>query len=483
MGAAFLSLAPFLCLAVQQHTSREALPGRALVCRLSGGEISSTPHPYSWLKDATLYTAQRLFGEAWSPPNTLSYEPFLERARLQREQDRDASARLALGGYVMARLVDKLLALDNDPESLEGFRWQLEAVRRHVGELPSDSPETAHLAGVVEAVPLEGRPGPSLWMSLTAYAYFLEHEGRLEEALEMVKLAARSQGTNTSPRDFASYALSAGRLNRLLARWETATACYSSAEEAGTSVGDHASALRGRLGRGAVQRGLGNLPLAREVAESVVRDAAALDLRDEQAMGYADLSAACSLQGLRLEELQANYHAFRLASDPSLRMRILGNMGIGLFEIQAYDAARLAFQIVIDSDSKLLDRANAALELMDLESFLGNRVAFERCRAAVTQIRDRLPPSAATDYHFKLGTGLARFGQTGRARESLEQALALAEEHRLNTWYFKIEKALEQLSQLQNNEPQHTEVAASSHPAVVEDVMLSLQEYAAAARM
>jgi hypothetical protein len=140
-----------------------------------------------------LFTPQRLFGEAWSPPNTLSYEPFLERARLQREQDRDASARLALGGYIMARLVDKLLVLENDAESLEGFRWQLEAVRRHIGELPGDSPETAHLAGVVDAVPQQGPPTSSLWMSLTAYAYFLEHEGRLEEALDLLKRARRGR--------------------------------------------------------------------------------------------------------------------------------------------------------------------------------------------------------------------------------------------------------------------------------------------------
>jgi tetratricopeptide (TPR) repeat protein len=428
-----------------------------------------------------LFTPQRLFGEAVLQPNTLSYEPFLERARLQREQDRDASARLALGGYVVARLVDKLLVLTNDAELAEAFRWQLQAVRRHVGELPGDSPETAHLAGVVAAVPEQGPPLSSLWMSLTAYAYFLEHEGRLEEALEVIMLAARSQGTNTSPKDFAAYALFAGRLNRLLARWETASACYSSAEEAGISVADHASALRGRLGRSAVQRGLGNLPLAREMAESVVRDASALALSDVQALAYADLGAVCSLQGLRVEELQANYQAFRLASDPSLQMRILGDLGISLLEIKAYDAARLAFQIVIDSNAKLLDRANAAVELMDLESTVGNRVAFERCRNAVSKMRDRLPPSAATDYQFKLGTGLARFGQSARGREALEQALALAEEHRLNTWYFRIEKALEELPQLQPSEPKDQEASGLSHPPVVEEVMLGLREYSAAA--
>jgi tetratricopeptide (TPR) repeat protein len=213
----------------------------------------------------------------------------------------------------------------------------------------------------------------------------------------------------------------------------------------------------------------------------VVRDAGDLGLADVQAIAYADLGAVCSLQGLGLEELQANYHAFRLASDPLLRMRILGDIGIGMLRIGAYDAARLAFQIVIDSDAKLLDRANAALELMDLESLVGNRVAFERCRSAAAGLRDRLPPSAATDYQFKLGTGFARFGQTGRAREALQQALALAEEHRLNTWYFKIEKTLEQLSALRTSEPVHHEASESSQPPVVEEVMLGLRQYAAGA--
>ncbi|MGI8817697.1 MAG: hypothetical protein ACR2HW_01025, partial [Gemmatimonadales bacterium] len=174
-----------------------------------------------------MYTPQLLFGEVGTSTNTLTHEPFLERARLQREQEREGSARLALGAYVVARLIDKLLTLGNDAEQLEGFHWQLEAVRRHVSELPGDVSETAHLAGVVSAVAADGKVAPGLWMSLTAYAYYLEHEGRLEEALELLILAARSQGSKTTTADFAAYALFAGRLNRLLARWEAASTCYS----------------------------------------------------------------------------------------------------------------------------------------------------------------------------------------------------------------------------------------------------------------
>ena len=109
-----------------------------------------------------MFTPQRLFGEVGSSPDNLSYEPFLEHARIQREQDRDVHARLALGGYVVARLVDKLLTLSNDAELLEAFRWQLDAVKRHVESLPADAPETAHLAGVVAAVPPGGAVASSL---------------------------------------------------------------------------------------------------------------------------------------------------------------------------------------------------------------------------------------------------------------------------------------------------------------------------------
>jgi tetratricopeptide (TPR) repeat protein len=434
-----------------------------------------------------LYTPQRLFGEVGSSSDILSHEPFLERARLQREQAHEGPARLALGAYVVARLVDKLLSMENDGAALDGFRWQLEAVRRHVEELPVDAPETAHLAGVVAAVPAQGRPSPSLWMSLTAYAYFLEHEGRLEEGLEILTQAARVQGSAAPVQDFTTYALFAGRLNRQLARWDVATSCYGAAEEAATRTGDSVSALRGRLGKGAVHRGQGNYPLARSIAEDVVRDATALELPDAQALAYADLGTIYNFQGLRMEALKAHYQAFRLTRDSLQRMRTLSDLAIDLSEIGAYEAARLAFEIVINSNTSHLVRVNALLELMDLESSVGNRVAFERCRNAIGQTNvmgqtfDSLSPTIATDFQFKLGTGLARFGQLGRAREALQAALALAEANRLNAWYFKIEQALEQLSLRQENELEQQKAVAVSAAPVIDQVMVGLREYAALA--
>jgi tetratricopeptide (TPR) repeat protein len=371
--------------------------------------------------------------------------------------------------------------MGNDGVALDGFRWQLEAVRRHVEELPVDAPETAHLAGVVAAVPAEGRSTPSLWMSLTAYAYFLEHEGRLEESLEMLTLAARSQGPGTPAPDFTAYALFAGRLNRQLARWDVASACYGAAEEAAARIGDSLSMLRGRLGQGAVHRGQGNYPAARTMAESVVREAAELELTDAQALAYADLGSIYSLQGLRLEALEAHYKAFRFSRETPQRMRVLGDLAIGLSEIGAIEPARLAFQIVADSTASLLVRANALLELMDLESVAGNRVAFERCRAAAEEYRSRMSPSMSVDYQYKMGVGLARFDQPGRARTALTTALELAEHHRLNAWYFKIEQALKSLAEAADQQPAIRRASELSEAPAVREMAIGLREYAATA--
>jgi tetratricopeptide (TPR) repeat protein len=418
-----------------------------------------------------------LFGEIGFSSDILNHEPFLERARLQREQERDGSARLALGAYVVARLINKLLTMNADPENLDGFRWQLDAVRRHLSDLPADAPETAHLGAIAAAVSADGGTTAGLWMNLTAYSYFLEHEGRLEESLEILNLATQVQGSDTSPADFAAYALFAARLNRQLARWDSATTCYTAAEEAAVACGDNVSALRGRLGQGAVHRGRGNLPLARDIAESVVRDASKLNLAEVQALGYADLGAVFALQGLKLEELEANYQAFRLTPDAHQRMRTLGDLGSGLFRIGAFQAARLAFELVIDSNTSFVVRANALLELMDLESSVGNRVSFERCRGMIEQAVGRLSPSMATDYQYKLGTGFLRFGQPARSKTAFSAALELAERHQLNAWYFRIEESLTQLTECRE-QPAPAMIPDLSETPAIRQMEMGLREFA-----
>src|SRR3954469_976642 len=454
--------------------------GRPLCGPRRAAILAVPPRAQQNTEGNSLYTPQRLFGEVESSSDILTHEPFLERARAQREQADDGSARLALGAYVVARLVDKLLLLASGPENIEAYRWQLEAVRRHVSDLPPDAPESAHLAGVVGAIPGDGRMQPSLWKNLIAYAYFLEHDARLEESLEVLSLAARAQGGQISAGDFAAYALFSGRLNRQLARWSAATRCYAAAEESAASAREAVSRLRGRLGRGMVHRGQGNFPAARALLDTVLTAATELGLREVQGLAYAEAGVLYGLQGLRLESLEAHYRSFQLTDDPVERMRILGDLAVGLIEIGAYDVARIAFEIVAHSEARVLVRINAALELMSLEARVGNRVAFERWRAVVQEQRNNMSPSMTVDYNFKLGNGLVLFGQTKRAHLFLTTALQLAEQHKLNAWYFKVEDALRNLAEAKATPAASTAVPALEDATSLRRIEMSLRDYAAA---
>jgi tetratricopeptide (TPR) repeat protein len=314
-----------------------------------------------------------------------------------------------------------------------------------------------------------------------AYAYFLEHEGRLEEALEVLSLATRTYGDGITAADFASIALFAARLNRLLARWTIATSCYTVAEEAAKDADDCMMQLRARLGRGAVLRGTGNFPMARAIGEEVMRAAAEANLPEMQAMAYTDLGAVYSVEGKKVECVQANYRAFVLTEDPLQRMRILGDIALTLMELGVFDVARLAFDIVIESNASFVVRTNAMLELMAMEAATGDRIAFQRRRAEVEGLVERMPPSMLADFHYKAGVGLARFGQLARARALLKAGLAHSEAHRLNAWYFRFDRTLAELSEGGGREPElATDADWSSSPALSE-VAVGLREYASSA--
>ena len=433
--------------------------------------------------ERTLYTPQQLFDEFGSSADVLAHAPFLERARIEREHSREFPARLALGAYVVARLVDRLLSGLEGVEAQEGFAWQLAAVRRHLADLPADAPESAHLRGIADAVPGDPVPTPALRLCLTAYAYFLDHEARLDEALDVLGLASRAYGTSVPPAEFAALALFAGRLNRLLARWGAANTCYQRAEDAAASHSDVVTVLRSRLGRAAVVRGQGNLPLSRSMAQDVARRAEQASLREVEAMAWADLGVVLELQGSLEESVQAKYRAFQLTEDSLSRMRVLGDLGVSLLQLRAHASARLAFEIVASSETSFMVRTNAVLELMDLESASGNRMAFERRRAQAESSRERMPPSMVADFHFKAGVGMARFGRHKRANEFLTAGLHFAEEHRLNVWYFKFERELKALEAMEATEARQPELAtpATVESPVVEEVAVGLREYALSA--
>jgi tetratricopeptide (TPR) repeat protein len=424
------------------------------------------------------FSADRLFGPPVPPYSLAEHSPFLERAA--REGD-EGSAALALTAYATGRLLDRWLVRPR-ARAADELGQELENIQTDLHDLPQEDPETACLSRILGEIDLKSAAAPALGKELLAYAAFLEQQGRLEEALEATALAGHAFGPDIGPGDFASCALTAGRLNRLLARWAAAVTCYEAAERTGRESGDLVAALRGRLGCGAVARGRGNLPEARRIAEAVREEARAINLPQVQALACGDLAAAYSEMGQPIEALQADYEMFRLHPDPNHRMRTLGNVGLDLLQLGWHDAARTAFTIVLRSDSKLTVRLNALLELMALESAVGDQTAFERHHRVAEAARDQMPPSMQVDFLSKAAFGRKRFGQPTTAKAALTEAQVLAAAHGLHAWSFRIERALldfDAAGGLALPEPSATPRRDSP---VVREVAAGLEAYAAASR-
>ncbi|MGE0351864.1 MAG: hypothetical protein AB7I33_02090 [Gemmatimonadales bacterium] len=422
-----------------------------------------------------------LFPRPASQEDAIDYAPFLTRARAAREHGEDAAARVALGAYLVARLVARQLALGDTEDELEGFRWQLDSTRRFLRDLPDGQPEVAHLAGVLEAVTSDpGVRATAMRMALTAYAYYLEHESRLDEALDVLQLSAGTYSVGIPEVEATTYGLFVGRLNRMLARWDDANRGYRVAESAGTVIQDRPAVLLAHIGQANVLRGQGNLPSARERLEAVIREARGDELTEVAGRAWFDLAVVFSRQGQVVDELHAQYMALKLLRDPVQRTRVLGDMGVSLRRLGAYDASRRSFQLVLSSDASVVIRTNAILELMELESAVGNRLAFERYRQEARFFEDRMPPSMAIDYRYKVGLGLVRFGKEVRARAMLREALSLSEEHRLNEWYFRVDRVLRNLGVCVEGVAETTTTDAVEAPVVAE-VSAGLLELATAA--
>jgi hypothetical protein len=423
-------------------------------------------------------SADHLFRPPAPPYSLAEHSPFLERAARERDAGRAA---LALAAYATGRLVDRWLARSSALAADE-LGQELENIQTHLHELPQQDPETAYLSRILEEIDLELTAAPGLGKELLAYAAFLEQQGCLEEALEATALAGRAFGPGIGPGEFAECALTAGRLNRLLAHWPAAVTCYEAAERTGRERGDLVAALRGRLGRGAVARGRGNLPAARQIAEAVREEARALNLPRVQALACADLAAACSELGQPFEALQADYETFLLHPDSDHRMRTLGNVGLDLVQLGWHDAARTAFTIVLRSDTTATVRLNALLELMALESAIGDPTAFERHHRVAETSRDQMPPSMQVDFLFKTASGRRRFGQPAAAKVALAEAQVIAEAHGLHAWSFRTDRALRDLAAAGDSGLPEPPATPRRDSPVVREVAAGLEEYADATR-
>ena len=352
-----------------------------------------------------------------------------------------ARARQGHAAFVTLRMVD-LLEPNREPTPAVAFQYQLAATERSCRDLPGDSTETAHVAGLLLAATdaYTARDVQLVIPALLAYAHFLEDELRLPEALDVLETAVRVGGDVLRPADRVATQLRLARVLRKHNDFDAAERAYEAAGTQATEMGDRHAELLSRIGRAHAVIGRGNLREATRSLREVLHDSGAFGDRDAKARAHQVMAVALSTGGQPADAIPHEWQAFELYDDEPSRMRVLSDLGVMLLIVGDVDGAEHALTEIVrrGASQDVLD--NAMIELMHCASYRRDRVGFERWRERCESQRESMPPNILVDFTLKTGIGRARFGQFDRAAKLLMMALELAERAGLHEAAFKIDR-------------------------------------------
>ena len=411
-------------------------------------------------------------------PHALRHAVFLARATSEPETGTPA-ARLGQAAFLVLRLVD-LLAPGQSGGTPDVFLYQASATDRYARELDLDSPEKAHLLAVVKGAQdaFSARQPRLATPALVAYGHYLEDVGLYEEALDVLDTTLIVGGEGLTPGDAIATTLRIARVNRKLARFDSAYAAYERAGSQALVAGDVYSELLSRIGRVNLVWARGNLAEAEAGYRQLVVDAQAARQPDAEARAVQGLAETISLRGRHTEAIPYSWRAYQLYENAPAKVRVLIELGIMFREAGDPDASeralRAAFQLRGDSD----DGSNAVLELMETSSIRGDRFGYARWRDEARRREARLSPSMRVDFCLKQGLAEARFGHVDRGEEYLQEALDLARDLRLHEYVFRIEGVKNSLRESGRLQP--AESAEVVRDESLDAVRTSLRELVAA---
>lgn len=374
------------------------------------------------------------------------HAPFLERAGEPVDQELSS---LALGAFLTLRAVDQLSARHNGHEALQ---YQVNALDSFLADIDTAAPDLAHLKDIAVGIRQAAQGDFTLlWGPLAEFCGWLEGEFRLEEALDVIDTAlATAEGHDRAV--IPHLKLQHGRILRRAGRFDDATEAYAAAGRAALAAGDGHTELLSRIGRGIVLQQVGNLPAAKTMLSAARDDAERAGDRDAEARANHDLAATAIRARNPGEAVPLAFRAFERYESPTLKLRALGDLGLAMFQLGHFRAAKDAQELVVDGATSMGMRATALIELLAIGTAMHDRISFERVRRQIDGLDASLPPDWSVDYHIKLGTGLSRFGQTEAARSYLNQALSDAERFGLNEYLFTAEDALRALDRAEEAE-------------------------------
>ena len=404
--------------------------------------ISLEPYLQSLQKQiegSFVVTSFRESYQATSSARSNFHQPFLERAGNPQGQ---ASGQHCLGAFLTLRLVDQFAA-PHENFSREATAYQIKATAEYLQDLHPQTSEVKNLREIVrlaDAALKEDDPR-LLFSPLLAFAYSLEDDLRLDEALDVLETTIHLGDGRDGDHEVATL-LQKARVLRLSGYFYRATEAYSLGGDMAARIGDYHTERLSRVGRAIVMQKTGDLAQSEKTLREIWSDCVAADDVVAEAHCCQDLGVALHLMKRTQEAVPLLFRAFQLYEAPMSRARALSDTGVLLKELGYYTAAGHAFTLVLSGNPPLQVRVRTALEMIELSSVIVDRISFERWRKEVSNHLDSLPPDDQVDFEFKVGTGLSQFGTHAKAEQHLIRGIELAERYGLGERLFRIEDAL-----------------------------------------
>ena len=385
--------------------------------------------------------------------NSSLHDPFLERAADTEAQE---AGNNGLGAFLTLRLIDQFSA-DREKIHREATTYQTTATGEFLNDIYPQTPEVTHLRELVRVAgtALETNDRRLLLPPMMAFAFWLEQELRLAEALDVLNTALRLSDGRDGEEEVAAY-LQYARVLRMQGDFEDARESYAHSGSIAARIGDKHSVLLSQIGHGVVLQKVGNLPGSERILREVIVEAERTGDHDAEARARHDLSVTLYFAGRISEGAHLTFRAFELYEQSILRFRALSDTGVFLKELGHYSEAKKAFLIVLGSNPPRDVRARTVTELLDLGALTDDRVSFERWRRDLAVHYDQLPPDDQVDFDMKVASGLSVFGRHPAAVKHYERALQVAEQCHLGERIFAVEKLLRDQRERRTKEVDHT---------------------------
>ena len=370
----------------------------------------------------------------------LAHLPYFEQ--LSTLADDSAEWRSVSAALVVLRLFDSWM--QGGAEVVAQDAAGLQAVRDRIAAMDVRDSNRRLLASIVESMVTAQAPRiVTVAPRLMAYGRALQHAANWPLAADVYRTVLAYATPVDDSETVIAANMQLGRCLRVLAEWEEALACFSSASQVASMAGDVMSILRARIQEANVAIDRGNLPYAETLLDETILQAKESGLSEIRATAIHDRAHLAARRGRPEEAVLYGYEALKSVRSQIARDRVLNDLGATFSLLGIYSAARDAYLVVAATAQEQYTRWTAMINLLDLAADERRETVFEQYRRDLEDVS--LPPTLATYYYYFVANGHRVFDRPLLAKVAIERAIELATENKLGQWLLKSERLLEEL--------------------------------------